>query len=573
MSDILKVQRSFARKATAHREHRFEDLYHLLTREEWLKQALKHVLGNKGANTPGIDGISKKDLKTETQQNDFIRALHADLKTGNYKPMPVRRAWIPKPGKEEKRGLGIPSLRDRVVQEMLRMLMEPIWESDFLDCSNGFRPQRRTMDCIALFYARVHTVNKYFWAIEGDIRKCFDRINHAILLKLIRQRIADQHIIDLIDAFLTAGVMDNALFQDTPEGTPQGGILSPLLANIYLHQLDLWWWRKFGSLTRLEKSKRRKQHHGNAILTRYADDFVILWSGTHAEAKALKAELKQFLWDELHLELSEEKTHITHLTDGLDFLGFHIQWMLPKDGHKPWLRVSPTKENLARFRAKLKAQTKRGTTLVSPEAKFKSLNHVIFGWGNYYRHVSFSHDARELDFWINRRVLIWLYNKHQRRSVGWLLNQYKIRQTSEKRNRWNFAAKDAMGNTIFIKKLSDIHLTSYLHKKLMNPYLDAEDILIIDDTDTPFFKPRVGNIGLKGLAWVERRREALARDGGRCVRCGTNTQLLEVHHIISRREGGTDELDNLITLCAACHAKTPTYGRPKRDEKISRKAG
>jgi len=174
MSDILKVQQSFARKAKAIAEHRFGDLYHLLTREEWLAQALKHVLSNKGAKTPGIDGISKKDLETQTQQTNFIAQLQTDLKSGNYQPMPVRRAWVPKPGKDEKRGLGIPTLRDRVVQEMLRMLMEPIWESDFLPCSNGFRPQRRTMDCIRTFYSNVHTRTKYFWAIEGDIRKCFD---------------------------------------------------------------------------------------------------------------------------------------------------------------------------------------------------------------------------------------------------------------------------------------------------------------------------------------------------------------------------------------------------------------
>lgn len=574
MSDILKVQRSFARKATAQTEHRFDDLYHLLTRIEWLVQALNHVLANKGAKTPGIDGISKKDLETETQRTSFILELQADLKTANYKPMPVRRAWIPKPGKSEKRGLGIPTVRDRVVQEMLRMLMEPIWESDFLDCSNGFRPRRRTMDCIATFYAHVHTTNKSFWAIEGDIRKCFDRVNHAILLKLIRQRIADQRIINLIDAFLTAGVMDSALFHDTPEGTPQGGILSPLLANIYLHQLDLWWWRKFGSLDRNEKWKRRQQHLGNAILTRYADDFVILWNGSHEEAQALKAELKQFLWEELHLELSEEKTQITHVTDGFNFLGFHIQWMLPKAEYKPWLRVTPTEANLTRFRAKLKAQTKCGTTLVTPEMKFKSLNHIICGWGNYYRHVSFSQNARKLDFWINRRVLIWLHNKHQRRNVGWLLDHYKVREASQDRNRWNFAAKDERGNLIFIKKLSDVHLTPYHHKKLANPYLETEVILVPDDTDTPFFKPRIGNIGLKGVAWKERRREVLARDGGRCVKCGTNTQLLDVHHIISRSEGGTDELDNLITLCKRCHMETPSFGRrPKRDEKILRKAG
>jgi RNA-directed DNA polymerase len=245
---ILKTQRSFARKAQANSEHRFEDLYHLICREDWIRVALEHVLSNTGARAAGVDGINKRHLRTEEQQVEFIQHLRSDLKSGAYQPMPVKRVWINKPGKREKRGLGIPTLRDRVVQELLRMLMEPIWESDFLDCSYGFRPERRTMDCIRVFYNQVQPQNKHFWAIEGDIRKCFDHIHHRILLKLVRQRIADHRIVNLLKAFLKAGLMDGGLFEDTPEGTPQGGILSPLLANIYLHQLDLWWWREFGSL-------------------------------------------------------------------------------------------------------------------------------------------------------------------------------------------------------------------------------------------------------------------------------------------------------------------------------------
>jgi group II intron reverse transcriptase/maturase len=429
------------------------------------------------------------------------------------------------------------------------------------------------MDCIRTFYSNVHTQKKYFWAIEGDIRKCFDRVNHTILLKLIQQRIADQRIVNLINAFLTAGVMDNALFHDTPEGTPQGGILSPLLANIYLHQLDLWWWRKFGGLSQEKRTKRRQTRLGNAVMTRYADDFCILWNGTHEQAKLLKAELRQFVWDELHLELSEEKTHITHMTDGLDFLGYHIQWELPKDGHKPWLRVTPTRANLARFRAKLKAQTKRQTTQITPDTKFKSLNRIIQGWGNYYQHVSFSHDAHKLDFWINRRVLIWLHHKHQRRPIKWLLKRYKKREVCSKSERWNFATKDVNAKDIFIGKLSDKHLTPYLPKKRDNPYLEAHEVLIQEETETPFLDTRIGNVGLKGLEWLERRREVIARDNGRCVRCGANNILLDAHHIIPRKDGGTDELDNLITLCQKCHAKTPSYGKRKGDEKILRKAG
>ena len=567
MSDILKTQQSFARKAQAQPEHLFGDLYHLICRKDWIARAMFHVLSNTGAKTAGVDGMSKKDLETEEQQTAFIEALRADLKAGTYCPMPVRRVWIPKPGKTEKRGLGIPTIRDRVVQEELRMLMEPIWESDFLDCSHGFRPGRRTMDCIYSFYCRVQPQNKFFWAIEGDIRKCFDRINHRILLKLIRQRINDHRILALVRAFLKAGILDGGLFQDTPEGTPQGGILSPLLANIYLHQLDLWWWRRFGGLTKAQKEKRRKAGLGNTILVRYADDFVLLWNGTHQNALALRDELKQFLWDELHLELSEEKTRVTHLTDGIDFLGFHVQWRLPKDGHRPWLRVAPTKENISRFRRKVRALTRRGTAFATPEMRFKSLNRVIRGWSNYYRHVSFSHDARELDFWINRRVLIWLKHKHEGKGVRWILRQYKKRQIFKQYNRWNFGAIDDNGNVIFIAKLQDVRLRRYLRKKPQNPYLTAAAVLSPEESETPFLEPRVVNIPLEDVEWAETRSQVLKRDGYRCVRCGTTGVPLEVHHKTARRHDGADDLSNLISLCQECHSQTPTYGRRSRDEK------
>lgn len=564
MSDILKTQRSFARKAEAQPEHRFGDLYHLICRQDWLETALQQVLSNKGARTAGIDGIDKDALKTAEERQAFIRELQTELKAGTYQPQPVRRAWIDKPGKQEKRGLGIPVIRDRVVQEMLRMLFEPIWESDFLDCSSGFRPGRRTMDCISMFYKRVQRQTKYFWAIEGDIRKCFDRIHHDILLKQIRQRIADERVVQLVSAFLTAGVMENALFQETREGTPQGGILSPLLANIYLHQLDLWWWQKFGSLTPGQKQQRRIKHSGNAILVRYADDFVLLWNGTHQGALELKEELKQFLWEHLRLELSEEKTHVTHMTDGIDFLGFHIQYMLPQ-GRKPWLKVTPTKRNIQRFKAKIKALTGQGTTFATPEMRFKGLNRVIRGWGNYYRHVSFKYHASKLDFWLAKRVLIWLRHKHHNRGVRSLLKQYLLRETTQCYNRDNFGVR----TVVFIAKLSDIRLRAYRPAKRPNPYLVADHILEPEEAETPFLDPRVVNLPPAALAWQNQRARVLKRDNGCCQHCGTTCKPMDVHHILPPKQGGTDDLDNLITLCRKCHSQTATYGfKANREEKV-----
>jgi group II intron reverse transcriptase/maturase len=425
------------------------------------------------------------------------------------------------------------------------------------------------MDCIAIFYSRVQPQNKFFWAIEGDIRKCFDRIHHKRLLKELRKRIADERIVQLVKAFLTAGVMEGALFQETRDGTPQGGILSPLLANIYLHQLDLWWWQKFGNLTPGQKQYRRKTGKGNAILVRYADDFVLLWNGTHQGARDLKAELKQFLWEELHLELSEEKTHITHMTDGIDFLGFHIQYMLPSQGRKPWLRVTPTKRNLQRFKAKIKALTRRGTTYATPEIRFKGLNRVIRGWGNYYRHVSFTYHASKLDFWMGQRILKWLRHKHPKRGVRSLLKQYLLREVSGRYNRDNFGVQAINGETVFIAKLGDIRLTPYRWTKRPNPYLTVDRILEPERTETPFLEPRFVNLPPSALTWTKQRARAMRRDKGTCQHCGIDCKTMDVHHIIPREQGGTDDLDNLITLCRECHSKTSSYGfKAKREEKI-----
>jgi len=565
MSDIRKTQISFARKAIACPEHQFQDLYHLICRMDWLYTALSHVLSNEGARTAGVDGISKTDLEKPAELTRFLETLQSDLKSGSYQPQPVKRIWIPKPGKAEQRPLGIPTIRDRVVQELLRMLMESIWESDFLNCSHGFRQEYRTMDCIRQIYTCCNTHSKYYWVIEGDIRKCFDKVNHKILLRLIRRRIADHRIVRLIDAQLKAGLMEDGLFRETPEGTPQGGILSPLLANIYLHELDMWWYRKFESLTSGQKVKRRQNGQGMAKLKRYADDFVLLWNGTHQDALALKEELKVFLWEELHLELSEEKTHVTHIKDGFDFLGFHVQWQTP-EGKKPWMRITPSESNIKRFKAKIKMLTKRGTISMTVDWRIKTLNRIIRGWGNYYRHVSFKYDARKLDWWINLRVFLWIKKKHQGVGVRKLLSQYKRREKTKRFDRWNLADDDEDGKTIFLTKLSDIPLREYRSQKRQHPYLkDSDKVLQAPQHEDPFLEPKVVNVPLKKLAFLETRKQVLKRDGYRCTQCGctNNETTLHVHHVKPLRQNGANEAWNLVTLCIKCHVKTKSYGRYK----------
>jgi RNA-directed DNA polymerase len=569
MDDFRKTQESFARKAQAQPEHRFADLYHLVCREEWLAEALHAVLGNTGSRTAGIDGITRKHLADEATRSKFIQSLQTELKAGTYHPEPVRRHWIAK-ANGKMRPLGIPTIKDRVVQMALKMLLEPIWESDFLDCSNGFRPGRRTMDCIRTCESRITTQNKYLWVIEGDIKGCFDHVQHAILLKLVRRRIQDERVIGLMAAMLRAGVMEGSLFQHTSEGTPQGGILSPLLANIYLHEFDRWWWEKYGKLTYLEKAKRRKAGVGNCILTRYADDFVLLCNGPHEEAERLREEARQVLWDELQLELSLEKTHVTHVTDGFDFLGFHLEWKLSKD-RKPWLRVTPSEKSVARFKRTIKSLTRRNTCYQAPLEKINGLNRVMRGWNQYYEYVNATRTASQLTFWAHQRFYLWLRKRHKS-SAGWVIARYRQREQKAKYDRWNWGVKNEKGQVVYLYTLTDLHRHIYYARQHPHPYLTApSEASPLSDTPFPTFWE--GRTTPAKADWSALRLTALERDHYRCVYCGS-TDYLDVHHIRPRRQHGTDQMDNLVTLCRSCHLRTSRWGRPRGTGGTqSRKAG
>jgi group II intron reverse transcriptase/maturase len=557
MDDIRKTQESFARKAQMQPEHRFGDLYHLICREDWIRYALEKVLSNPGSRTAGVDKISRKHLKEDEQKTVFTLTLQAELKDGTYRPQPVKRRWIPKANGKQ-RPLGIPTLKDRVVQMTLKMLLEPIWESDFLDCSNGFRPGRRTMDSISVCRSRITTQNKYLWVVEGDIKGCFDHVQHEILLRLVKQRVQDKRIIALIETMLTAGIMENGLFQHTEEGTPQGGILSPLLANIYLHQFDLWWWKKYGKLTLYEKAKRRRTGIGNCLLTRYADDFILLCNGSKAEAEKIREEAKQILWDKLQLELSLEKTHITHVTDGFDFLGYHLEWKLPKD-QKPWLRVTPTQKSIERFKRTIKEQTRRSTLYQSPLEKVLGLNRVIRGWNQYYEYVNATQDAGKLTFWANDRLFLWLKKRHKK-GARWVIQHYRQREKKGSSNRWNLGVKDESGQMVFLYQMTDLHRKIYYARKHPHPYLiETENDTFPDDAFPLYWE---GKTTPEKAAWAEMRLAVLQRDGYHCMECG-NSNHLHVHHIRPRRKGGAPRTDNLKTLCKDCHAKTPSWGRPK----------
>jgi RNA-directed DNA polymerase len=310
---MAQKQKTLAEAAQANPEHRFTNLYSLLHWDYWIRTAMDTVLARPGSTTAGVDGKARDYFKDHYEET--VTLLVTSLKRKTYQPQPVKRVHIPK-SNGKLRPLGIPALRDRFVQEALKAILDPIFESDFCLHSYGFRKGRCTMDAIAVIMPLFNTSNKYYYVVEGDIKSYFDEVHHRKLLSLLKRRIADKDIIDLIWKFLKAGVIEGQLFAKTEQGVPQGGIISPLFANVYLHELDRWAEEKW-DLPRSAKFMRRAAGHGNYKLVRYADDFVVVSNGNLAEVKAVKEELKDFLSTSLHLELSEEKTKITHINDGI----------------------------------------------------------------------------------------------------------------------------------------------------------------------------------------------------------------------------------------------------------------
>jgi group II intron reverse transcriptase/maturase len=550
MDVITKAQRALARKAQAQPQHRFGGgLYRLICRRYWVETALESVLKNKGSRTGGIDRVTREQFKDGAYREQVINELRRNLKTGAYRPQPVRRTYVPKANGRE-RPLGIATIQDRTVQMLLKMVLEPIFEADFLECSHGFRPQRRTMDAIVTCYRFVTPGKKFFWAVEGDIKAYFDTVHHDKLLRLVGRRVGDLRILKLIRLMLKAGLMEKSRFQPTERGVPQGSIVSPLLANIYLHELDRWWWKRYGKLSATQKAARRRKGQGNVVLIRYADDFVLLTNGSRQTARRLREEVRDFLAEELYLELSLSKTHVTHVRDGFDFLGYHLHYRTRPTGRhrggKPVLLVTPSRKSVNRFRDKVRAMLHHKKRTDDPVAKMMALSRVTRGWGDYYRHVNAKRILNQLDHWIFKTMLSWL-TAHHGRGVRWAWRQYVHPQGQRK----NLAVRKRDGTLLFRHVMSDTSQRPYFTDwTRQNPYLTAQE--------SPAALPKQ-DIPITGLEWegVTSKRMALTyearqRDQCSCQRCGSQT-FLEVHHRKGYRPQDKPNLASLVTLCHQCH--------------------
>lgn len=404
-------QRKLHRWAVNEPRKRFGDVFNLVCDQATLLVAWDRVSGNKGAKTAGVDAVTRRHVEENIGVLAFLEDLRSSLKNGTFTALPVRQVMIPKKN-GKLRGLGIPTLRDRVAQMALKLVLEPIFEVDFYPHSYGYRPGRRAQDAIAEIHKL--TTQGYEWVVEGDITACFDNVDHQVLMGLVAERIADRKVLRLVRAFLRAGIVEqHGGFAASLTGTPQGGVVSPLLANIYLSVLD----RHFKAVEERDMSppwrrqQRRRRGLPNYRLVRFADDFVVLVHGTRSDAHALRAETGELLARELKMTLSEEKTHITHIDAGFVFLGFRIQRWPTGDGRRV-VRTIPSKQALAGVKHKIKQATGPATTSLRLGQLLRKINPILRGWAAYFRYGASKRTFAYLGYYAWWRMIYWIRRKH-----------------------------------------------------------------------------------------------------------------------------------------------------------------
>ena len=465
---------------------------------------------NSGKYTAGVDGIAMPRDRTERLRT--MKNLIAEIDITS-KPLPIKRAYIPKPN-GDKRPRGIPTIRDRIIQEIVRTSIEPICEYHFLSCSYGFRPKRSCQDAMVDLFMKLGKPNSKRWVIEGDIKGCFDHIKHQHIISTLKEWNIPNTITDIIKAMLQARVMDNLSLTPSIEGTPQGGVISPMLANVALTCLDKEVMEKFG-------------YYGMNPIVRYADDFVIT-AKSREKAESIKAHIGEYLKKQVGLTLSDEKTHITEISDGFNFLGFNFRKYNDK------LLIKPSKDNVLNVLRRIKnifKSTQSTTTIVT------KLNPIIIGWGNYYRHVV----SKKTFGYIDDRI--WTMTRR------WLLKIYDR----------NYAEQLISGKRLFdiesntpLKRMASIPIKRFVKVR--------QDMRVFDENAKGYWENREYRNAKDSIYGSATLTQLFRRQKGKCSYCEkpiTDNQVresaIEKHHLKPRSEGGTWKLGNLRLLHAECH--------------------
>lgn len=584
---VQRLQAMLYAKACNERSTRFKHLYKYLVRKHWVETAVQRVLRSRGSRTPGVDGITRGHLQGEEREH-LVEEIIEVLRAQTYQPKPVRRVYIPK-ANGKKRPLGIPTLKDRIVQEMVRMLIEPIFEAHFLPCSYGFRPHRCTWDALAEVYHYTRAPCLYHTIIEGDIQDCFGTIHHARLVREVHRFILDKRLLALLWRMLKAGAMENLRYFETNEGSPQGGIVSPVLANAYMHALDEWFHLRFHVLNKNERAKlHRRGELAYVRYIRFADDFVILMRSTEQQAWKLKQEVSHFVNEELMMTLSEEKTLITQITDGFDFLGVRT-FVAPSrknPNHKLPYQV-PAAKSIRSYRNKVRELTHRRYDYLTLAERMRAINWLVSGWANYHRWGNAKDTFGTLGWWTARKV-----HKMLRRNLpdigerAFYRKCYRPIADCANLTRWG---QSSSGQTLVVDVENGYRLglvpmglfstASYWKfrgAKIPSAFPLLEETEKGTQRTTSFCtadeviiqtQPNLWEVEEYTTLYFLRRKEAFRRDNYQCTECDYQSKRqwdevhdLECHHIIPR--GGHD-MDNLKTVCIPCHRRlTANAGLP-----------
>lgn len=425
------MQDKLARWSTENKERKFDRLLRLITDRTWLAEAARVTLSSRGARTAGIDGVDKESMESNLPAE--LSNLRTELLAGSYEPTPARRVYIPKASDKTKlRPLGIPSLRDRIVQRAMLMAMQPIWESDFHRLSYGFRPERSVHHAIRTVKFQLQDGDSQNgvvgrWIIEGDLASYFDTVHHRLLMRAVRKRIADQRFLALVWKLIKAGHVDRGLFRAASEGVPQGGVLSPLLSNIMLNEFDQWmetnylskkvrkdrWAWNFGILKQRPITVREGRQWKPAVAyCRYADDFTVQVKGTKAHALEVREACRAFLEGKLKLTLNMAKTHITHVNDGFVFLGHRIiRKRGPRGGMRPVTTIPWAKY---RGLARKLVNELSGNYSVNKIDMVERLNRILAGWANFYQFTDYTAMVfQRLDRIVFWKLGHWLARKYR----------------------------------------------------------------------------------------------------------------------------------------------------------------
>lgn len=517
-SNVRRLQARIVKATQEGRWGKVKALQWLLTHSLSAKQlAVRRVTENQGKRTPGVDG------ETWETTGDKMAAVE-DMARRGYRAAPLRRVHIPK-ANGGKRPLGIPTMKDRAMQTLYRMALEPVAETAADGNSYGFRMSRSTADAMEKVHTFLAWKRSAEWVLEGDIKACFDQISHEWMLCNIPM---DKR---MLKQWLRAGYVEKGTLFSTEAGTPQGGAISPVLANMVLDGMEKTIQAVIPSTTRRGKAAKIN-------FVRYADDFIVTGASQEILNGEIKPAIEAFL-AERGLILSPTKTIVTHVDDGFDFLGFNVR----KYGGT--LLIKPRKENVQRVLTKVREliRTRRQAT---QESLIRMLNPLIRGWANYYRHKVSKEIFSKVDHAIFQALWRWAKRRHRNKGLRWIKDRYWLQEGA--RN-WVFACKSETSDRVVrLVRASDTPIVRHTAvKAAANPY---------DPTWETYFE---GLLDLRTVNSMSGRRQVLAlwrAQGGRCEECGeriTKETGWHRHHVVHRSNGGGDQQSNLRLLHPTCH--------------------